>query len=249
MKHVPTTATTVRKIKAAAKIIRDQQHIALAAALDLAAQAAGYANFHHVTTCAAHTAAQTRAPSSGLGQLRFVISDDSQEWRTYTYDGDEKGIVKQIAGWFDPGHSAASIKAVSDRLDEVTRDVGSVTGDMAEIGFAGLNKIIASCRQLTGKEPAFLDGYAHWAGALVALNQSPEAVVVARPVYDMACALIPGAFNGFIPYSDLDNRPFHRLAVNLLLAHKKINQIDEATAIARCMLKWWPNDNIGFRFL
>ena len=122
-------------------------------------------------------------------------------------------------------------------------------GDMTLIEPIGLKRLIRCCQRLTSTEPAFLDGYAHWVGALVALNHGAEAVAVARPVFDTAVTLVPAAFKGYIPYSFLENRPFHRLAVNMLLAYDQVNQPDEAKAIAQRMLKWWPNDNIGFRFL
>lgn len=52
MKHIPTTATAVGKIKARAKQLREQ-HSSMGHARDAAAKEAGYYDFHHVTACAA----------------------------------------------------------------------------------------------------------------------------------------------------------------------------------------------------
>lgn len=248
MKHIPTTETTVRKIKAAAKRIRDEQELQLSQAQDLAAQAAGYDHFHHAITCAANTQ-PTIAPFSGLGQLQFQVEQPAVDWPTYDDDGNETGQVRCFAGTFVAWKKPQSLDSVTDDLDELLEEVEGGMGDMTLIRAAGLNKIITRCRKLTTKEPAFLDGYAHWAGALVALNRGAECIALARPVYEAALALVPYSFRGFIPYPYLENRPFHRLALNLLLAYDQNNQVNEAKGIAMTMLKWWPNDNIGFRLL
>lgn len=249
MKHIPTTATVIRKIKTAAKRIRDEQGISLGQAQDVAAQAVGYAHFHHASTCVANTEPGLTALFGGLGQLQFVVEDYAQDWITYDDNGNERGSVRRFAGMFLAGLDNESLDVVTEELDDVSDEIGGGMGDMSVMEPSGLKRLIRCCQRLTGLEPAFLDGYAHWAGALVTLNHGAEGVAIARPVYDAAIALLPTTFKGYIPYSYLENRPFHRLAVNLLLAYDQMNQPDEAKAIAQRMLKWWPNDNIGFRFL
>jgi hypothetical protein len=247
MKHIPTTVTALRKIKAEAKRMREAQGISLARAQDAAARDAGYEHFHHVTACLAKTETPMPLRFAGLSQLVFHIEEDPG-YDEANADAVEVRATRQIgrfAARNDSGSlesSALALNATLDHLDTVFDDVG-------EMPPADLEMIIARCRDLTAAEPAFLDGYAHWASALVALNRGAECVGMARPVYDAACAMVPGTFNGLIPYWDLENRPFHRLAHNLLLAHKQAGQFAEAKAIAQRMLQWWPNDNIGFRFL
>jgi hypothetical protein len=82
-----------------------------------------------------------------------------------------------------------------------------------------------------------------------AFNQYKDCIDMAEPVLNAAIKLIPSNFAGFIPYLYLENRPFHRLAHNLILAYYGAGMNDEAKAIAKKMLSWWPNDNVGFRFL
>ncbi len=247
MKHIPTTATAIRKIKAAAKRLKSEQNIPLAKALDLAAFNAGYENFHHASHCASHT--KPSQTFHGLGTLTFVLDAQASNWDMIDDDGNNGHTVWMPAGKFSAGKRQRSLDDVTAALNEMRDEVDGGSGDMTEISTLGLQEIILTCRTLTSREPAFLDGYAHWAGALVALEQHEDCIAIAAPVFNAARALIPADFNGLVPYSYLSNRPFHRLAHNLLLAYYGVNQIEEAQAIAQQMLAWWPNDNIGFRFL
>lgn len=247
MKHIPTTATAIRKIKLAAKLIKSEQKLTLAKALDLAALNAGYENFHHANHCTSNT--KPEPTFIGLGTLAFVIDEDITNWPVLDEDGYVKDPVKLYGGRFSVGKNHKSLREVRDALDELSDEVGGGTGNMTDISDVGLLKIISGCRIYTAREPAFIDGYAHWAGALVSLEQHEECIAMAVPVFNAACALIPSDFVGYIPYSYLSNRPFHRLAHNLLLAYYGAGKNEEAKSIALQMLKWWPNDNIGFRFL
>lgn len=249
MKHIPTTATAVRKLKILAKKLKVEHGITLAQAQDRAAQETGYEHFHHATHCASTTKSKAAEQSQGLGQLAFMVEAETTMWTTYDADGCEKGQVRRFAGEFIASHSQEAIDEVTEELDDLVFEVEGGFGDMGTISLPGLQKIIEISQKLTQREPAFLDGYAHWAGALVELERYDDCIAMASPVYDAACALIPPTFKGYIPYLYLENRPFHRLAVNLLLAHYGAGQDVKAKAIASRMLKWWPSDNIGFRFL
>lgn len=247
MKHIPTTATAIRKIKLAAKLIKSEQNLILAKALDLAALNAGYENFHHASHCAANT--KPEPTFIGLGTLSFVIDETASDWEVLDEDGYVQESVKLYGGRFGVGKNHKSLRDVRDALDELSDEVGGGSGDMTDISDIGLLEIISGCRIYTAREPAFIDGYAHWAGALVALEKNEACIAMALPVFNAVCALIPSDFNGYIPYSYLSNRPFHRLANNLLLAYYGVGKNEEAKSIAQQMLTWWPNDNIGFRFL
>lgn len=247
MKHIHTTATAIRKIKLAAKSIKSEQNITLAKALDQAAIHAGYDNFHHASHCASNT--ETKSTFKGLGTLTFVLDEENRDWGVADDDGDIIDTSNIRSGQFRVGENKESLNEVTDILDDLSDAVGAGYGDMTEIPESGLQEIIKACTKLTKQEPAFIDGYAHWAGALVSLKQHKECIAMAAPVFDAACALIPSDIEVFIPYSYLSNRPFHRLANNLLLAYYGVGKNDEAKAIAQQMLKWWPKDNIGFRFM
>jgi len=77
MKHIPTTATTVRKIQEAAKVIKKAAKISYMNALHQATQEAGYENWHHVLKCQAEP-----APTKALPYERTQV-DSLQEGKDY----------------------------------------------------------------------------------------------------------------------------------------------------------------------
>lgn len=62
MKLIPTTATVVEKIKAAAKSLKKAEGISHNVALERAAQAAGYDHWHHVQWCLAQQDSSSEPP-------------------------------------------------------------------------------------------------------------------------------------------------------------------------------------------
>jgi tetratricopeptide (TPR) repeat protein len=246
MKHIHTTATAIRKIKALAKKIKSEQCIQLAKALDYATIESGYESFHHATRCLEKT--NNDHLFKGLGELSFVIEDEKNDWPMFDDDGNDMPPVLKVAAILNAGNREQSLDDVTEEFDEISDEVGSDTGDMTEIPLKNLKTLIAACTRLTKREPEFIDGYAHWAGALVCLERHEDCIAMAEPVFNAILALIPNRFSGFIPYAYLQNRPFHRLAFNLTLAYLGAGKNSEAKAIIEKMLSWWPNDNMGFQF-
>lgn len=239
MQHIPTSETAIRKIKSEAKRIKLELNIPLAKALDIAAINAGYENYHHVNFCASNT-----KTSQQISSIKFTIHTYSDVFTDYHES--EKGIKrKAIFAIID--ESKDSIFESSEILDELVEEVGGGLGDMTLIPEYGLKEIVKLCKSLTKDAPTFIDGYAHWAGALIALKQYNKCIKMALPIFESICKTIP--VNSLVSYYELSNRPFHRLAVNLLLAYYGANKDDKAKAIAEKMLLLWPNDNIGFRYL
>ncbi|MDN5624290.1 MAG: hypothetical protein L0G96_14235 [Acinetobacter sp.] len=229
MKYINTTATAIRKIKSNAKIIKNEQSIPLSQALEISAKQAGYDDFHHATYCASKTQEDKKTISLGSLKLRFFNSE-----KTFRFDVDDE----------------ENLDTVTDELDEAVEEVGGGFGDMSLIDDTGLNQLTQVCKALVEREPAFLDGYAHWVGALVALSKHNEAISIGAPILDIALDLIQSAPKNFkLNYYELSNRPFYRLALNLVFALYGVNKNKEAKDLAQKMLKIWPNDNIGFRFL
>lgn len=190
MQVIPTTQTAVRKIKQASRRIQREQAVPLATALDLAAKAAGYANFHHVTWCA-----KSAEPS-----LRFSIFPN-------TGPGPRQGD-------FYPG---TDLSHATDLLDQLLEHMnffgfeGMAPRDLAQV--------VRLCQQLTTEYPLFLDGHAHLLGALCELGKPGAALPAAQQAFDAAMAMVPADFNGVIHPRRLDNRPFYRLAHNLRYAY------------------------------
>lgn len=246
MKHIHTTATAIRKIKALAKKIKSEQGIQLAKALDYAAIESGYDSYHHATRCLEIT--NSDHLFKGLGELSFVIEDHKSDWPVIDDQGNDRPPILKVAAIFNAGNREQSLDDVTEELDEISDEIGGGMGDMTEIPAKNLKLLIAACARLTKCEPAFIDGYAHWAGALVCLERHEDCIAMAEPVFNAILGLIPRRFSGFIPYSYLPNRPFHRLAFNLTLAYLADGKNSEAEVIIEKMLSWWPNDNMGFRF-
>lgn len=233
MKHIDTTTTALNKIKSQAKQIKTEQGIKHALALEIAAKEAGYENFHHATTCAANTFQDQATPLLGSLKISLYKPELIAE---FTVDDEE------------------SLSNVTEELDETLGLVlGLTTGDLTTLDDAELEILLQSCKALTKINPEFLDGYAHWVGALIAREKNKDArtaVAVGMPVLEAAFVLIDTIPKDYyLNYYSLANRPFFRLAHNMVLALYAVNKNDEAQALAEKMLKVWPNDNVGFRFL
>lgn len=229
MKHIDTTATAIRKIKSNAKQIKLEQGITLSEALEIAAKQAGYENFHHATTCESNTQKNERAGSLGTLKLRYFEMENSVRFDVDDHD---------------------SLDLVTDELDDIVAEAGGGFGDMTTIPEEGIKLIISACKTLTQREPAFLDGYAHWVGALVSHYQHQEAIKIGLPVLEAAFDLLQSAPKKYkVSYYELPNRPFFRLAHNMVLAYYGVKNNADAKKLAQKMLKLWPNDNVGFRFL
>lgn len=247
MQHIPTTATALRKIKDAAKKLKVISDLTLAQAQDRAAQDAGYEHYHHAIRCARNTLApvEPQARLTSLGLLRFWLLPP--EYRVV-------GSGRRTEGRFEFDGDADLLDAVTEEHDDYRDSHGLYFDDidddesLSPDDTTALNLFLSHSKALTEKEPAFLDGYASQVGTLFFLKRYDEAIGVGQPIFDAACALIPADFKGLISYNELSNRPFHRLAANLSLAYIESGNVSAGHTIARQMLKWWPNDNIGFRF-
>lgn len=191
MQVIPTTQTAVRKIKQAARRIQREQAVPLATALDLAAKAAGYDNFHHVTWCASKSAEPA---------LRFSLFPNIGP-------GPRQGDF----------YSGKVLAKPTDQLDRLLDQRGFF--GFEDAAPEDLQRIVRLCQQLTTEYPLFLDGHAHLLGALCELGKPGAALPAAQQAFDAAMAMVPSTFNGVIHPLRLDNRPFYRLAHNLRYAY------------------------------
>lgn len=229
MKHINTTATAINKIKSQAKKIKIEQEITQAEALEIAAKQAGYDNFHHASKCATKTLEDRK--TALLGSLKITLHK-AESIAEFEVDDEE------------------SLISVTDELDETLDLVLGCSGDLTILDDDELKILIQTSKALVNIEPAFLDGYAHWVGALVAREKQKEAVEIGEPVVNAVFDLIkdiPKSY--YLNYYCLANRPFFRLTQNLVLALYGVEKNADAKKLAEKMLKVWPNDNVGFRFL
>lgn len=172
-----------------------------------------------------------------LGELQLRVFDDE---RTYRFDILDEVFLRHL---YQAG----------DELDSILDQVSGGMRDLTTIPQAGLSKLAKTCERLVKREPAFLDGYAHWVGALIEQNQHKKALEVGLPALDAAFEILDAAPKKCkrykLNYYELPNRPFFRLVYNLVLAFYGVGENGKAKELAQKMLKLWPNDNSGFRFL
>lgn len=229
VKHINTTATAINKIKSTAKKIKVDKNIKLAEALEIAAKQAGYESYHHTTTCAAKTSENKK--NAMIGSLKIVLRKP-ERIAEFKVDDEE------------------ALYSITDDFDIVFDQIRGSFGDLTTLDYDELEHLILNCKALVKIEPAFLDGYAHWVGALVAQENFIEAIKVGEPVANAALDLIkviPKSYK--LNYYCLANRPFFRLIHNLVLALYGDNKNTKAKKLSEKMLELWPNDNVGFRFL
>ncbi len=229
MKFIKTTKTTISKIKADAKKIKKSQDLTLANALEVTAIEYGYESYHHATTCAKQTEDEANPPPKNAYWLR--IFKDEKQYRVETTNPN-------------------LLDSVTESLDEFLEENYEDSHELSLNFVHNRRALIALCKRLVKKDACFIDGYAHWVGALVSLERHDEAVTVAEPVLEEIFELFATAPKSYKPsYYDLPNRPFFRLAYHLVLAYFGQGENDKAINLSKKMLKLWPTDNFGFRFL
>lgn len=222
---------------------------------ELMARVDGYPSLHAATT----RKAQPTAIPQGSNRIalldfdligsRIVAAEDTRTFEEYRLDGTPKKPRVFDCVFFQPRDLIVHAK-VTDALDAFL-DASGYSGEGAPPPRYSI-AMIDLCQAWVMEEPGFIDGYAHWANSLYWLERHQEVIALNQPVFDRLTGLVPAKFNGRIPYSIQRNRPFHRLVHTLVLSYWALNTPDgdaSAITLAKKMLKWWPNDNIGFRYL
>lgn len=125
--------------------------------------------------------------------------------------------------------------------------------DKLEAGQLSHKQALIQARKLEATTPYNLEIQNFIANRLWALGLQDEATEVYEQAYKQALTHIPKGFKGKITWSEVDNRPFLRLAHGTLLGlmrrRDKAKAGEAAMALAKQMLAWCPMDNIGVRFL
>ena len=81
------------------------------------------------------------------------------------------------------------------------------------------------------------------------LELRDEAGEIWARAFEYANSKIPAGFKGAIDWQVTDNRPFLRIAHGLLLTYMNQGDGKRALKLARQLLRWSPDDNLGVRFL
>ncbi len=121
--------------------------------------------------------------------------------------------------------------------------------DQLEAGRVTHKQALMQARKLEATTPDNLEIQNFIANRLWALGLQDEATEVYERAFRRAKAHIPKGYTGQITWSEVDNRPFLRLAHGALLGlmHRRDGKV--AMVLAQQMLAWCPMDNIGVRFL
>jgi len=222
---------------------------------ELAAKAQGFPSWHAAITrkesSADYPKGTRRVEMIDFDQIeaRLQVELGSRVLEEYHDDGRSKRPREHQCAFFQPTDF--------ETHDEVTRELDQYLDAMGLVGDNGPPPaysvaMIDVCQSLVMKEPGFLDGYAHWANSLYWLGRYQTVIDMNKPILDRLTGMLPLGFKGRVSYSALLNRPVHRLVHTLVLAYWKLQTSEgdrAAIALSKKMLKWWPNDNTGFRFL
>lgn len=108
---------------------------------------------------------------------------------------------------------------------------------------------LMAARRMVRQEPDNLDAQQflalrYWDGGM-----KDEAAALWAPLFARVSALIPPDFKGRIDWSELDNRPFLRLAHSQLLGLMHLGAAPAASKLSKRLLAWTPEDNLGVRYL
>lgn len=118
-----------------------------------------------------------------------------------------------------------------------------------ESGELDADEAMEQLEQLLGEDPENLEVY----NALSTLYWEDELKDMASEFYEkaykLASALIPSGFKGQIPWLELGNRAFLRVAHGHLLCLMHEGKARSAQALANKLLRWSPEDYLGVRFL
>lgn len=121
--------------------------------------------------------------------------------------------------------------------------------DGVEAGALDAEEAMEELEEIIEQDPENLETY----NALCSLYWENELKPVASEFYEkaykLASALIPRGFKGQIPWSNLDNRAFLRVAYGRLLCLIEEENGRAAQALANKLLRWSPMDSLGVRLL
>jgi tetratricopeptide (TPR) repeat protein len=171
---------------------------------------------------------QPSVPSPESSALSFTIE---------TFDDPETGQLTEYGRFSRNWQDEEALNVLINKL---------------EAGQLSHKQALMQARNLEATTPYNLEIQNFIANRLWALGLQDEATEVYERAYKQALAYIPKSFKGQITWSEVDNRPFLRLAHGTLLGlmrrRDKEKGGEAAVVLAKHLLTWCPMDNIGVRF-
>lgn len=108
---------------------------------------------------------------------------------------------------------------------------------------------IMAARSIVSREPDNLDAHQFLAVNYWDAGLKVEAADLWATLFERVAALIPPEFKGLIEWSEMNNRPFLRMAHGHLLGLMHVGDAKAASKLCKRMLAWCPYDNLGVRYL
>lgn len=141
-------------------------------------------------------------------------------------------------------------KRADDVLQDEFEEAGmAFDGGLHTIQPRAMERLITIVEASLKRCPFNLEVVPRLAGCYLQVGRNAEALAFVEPVANAVLAMLPENENIHVPYYCLDNRPLHRMMLHYVLALDRANRHADADAASKRMLKLWPNDNIGFRFI
>ncbi len=104
-------------------------------------------------------------------------------------------------------------------------------------------------RKALDKAPFLMDAYVGLGVIALRKGRPDSARDLYTKAFDLGYSVLPTDFTGLLSWYELPNRPFLRAVHGLGLSLLELGDRSGAERIFRLGLMWWPNDNIGMRFL
>lgn len=178
---------------------------------------------------------------SGPVELGMELDDNGEPTR---YEiGREALLILRDRG------AESELRREEDALDDLADRLGGITGDFNDYTSRGLATLLRAAREAVARCPLYVDGWNRVAGTLFTQRKFKEALSIAEPIASALLDLLPTEGAVQVSYGQLQNRPFFRIVHCYLLLLHEAGRHKEADALADRMVRFWPNDNLGFRFL
>jgi len=193
-----------------------------------------------------------KKPEPAQPQLAVIARSEATRRSTDDHQPSSSSLSFTIETFDDPetGQPTQYGRFSRNWQDEEALDV---LIDKLEAGQLSHKQALMQARKLEATTPYNLEIQNFIANRLWALGLQDEATEVYERAYKQALAYIPKGFKGQITWSEVDNRPFLRLAHGTLLGlmrrRDKAKAGEAAMALAKQMMAWCPMDNLGVRFL
>lgn len=219
----------------------------LSACQELAARLEGLPSYHAAQQRAGSSADSEPPSRSGnlLGALECWIWEEGAGWRKPRAWKESGSAVLTLAR---RDSDMADIEGMLD--DHIERFLPGPGSDLKAMTPRALQKLVKLSEKALEMEPGFLYAAALQVGALIELGRAEEAVWQgASQVALVDYQLLPPGFAGEISFKEQTNRGYHRLNHHLVLALQACGRREEAAVVAKKMVRFWGEDNLGFRHL